>query len=105
MNPAEFTRNSLIDGLHAAIAIYQEEAVIEPVRQFIQKTELLSNDHFMKAWEVALKVIPDVCLEKQVLLDLRLAIDEIKAKVVYVQTEMAIGGKWADGFISIGISP
>lgn len=94
VSPADFTFTSAIDALHAVIAIYEEEQAIEPVRQFIKKTELLSNDQFMKAWEVALRAIPHIRDEKKripeekALADLWLAMDEIKAKVVYVQTEL-----------------
>lgn len=94
VNPGDFSLTSLIDGLHAVIAIYQEEQAIEPVRQFLKKTELLSNDQFMKAWEVALRAIPHIgdeikrIPEEKALADLWLAMDEIKAKVVYVQTEL-----------------
>ncbi|WP_030008198.1 hypothetical protein [Picosynechococcus sp. NKBG042902] len=93
----EFALTSLIDGLHAVIAIYQEEKAIEPVRQFLKKTELLANDQFMKAWEVALKAIPHIRDEKKrlpeekALADLWLAMDEINAKVRYVTPEDAEG--------------
>ncbi|ANV85856.1 DNA methylase (plasmid) [Picosynechococcus sp. PCC 7003] len=93
VSPADFSFTSAIDALHAVIAIYQEEQAIEPVRQFIKKTELLANDQFMKAWEVALRAIPHIRDEKKripeekALADLWLAIDEIKAKVRYVTPE------------------
>ena len=97
VSPTDFSLTSLVDGLHAVIAIYQEEQSIEPVRQFLKKTELLSNDQFMRAWEVALKAIPHIGDEKKrlpeekALADLWLAMDEIKAKVRYVTPEDAEG--------------
>jgi len=54
----------------------------------------LSNDMFLRAWEVALKVIPAIAdakkriPEEKALADLWLAMDEIKAKVVYEQKEL-----------------
>jgi len=57
----------------------------------------LSNDLFMRSWEVALKVIPRIgderkrIPEEKALADLWLAMDEIKAKVVYVQPELELG--------------
>ncbi len=57
----------------------------------------------MRTFEVALKVIPSIkdekkrILEEKVLLDLWLAMDEIKAKVSYQQTEIPLdnqGDKW-----------
>jgi putative DNA methylase len=93
-NPDDFKLESLIDALHATIAIYQEEQTIEPVRRFLKATELINNDLFMRAWEVTLKVIPLIrdskkrIPEEQALADLWLAMDEIKAKVIYVQQEL-----------------
>jgi putative DNA methylase len=93
-NPDDFGLTSLVDALHATIAIYQEEQTIEPVRRFLRATELINNDLFMRAWEVTLKVIPLIrdskkrIPEEQALADLWLAMDEIKAKVVYVQQEL-----------------
>jgi adenine-specific DNA methylase len=90
VSPTDFSFTSAVDALHAVIAIYLEEQSIEPVRQFLIKTELLSNDAFMKAWEVVLKAIPLIRDEKKripeekALADLWLAMDEIKAKVRYV---------------------
>ena len=96
----EFSARYLIDGLHAIIAIYLEEQTIEPVRRFMKATGLVSNDMFMRAWEVALRVIPHISdprkriPEEKALADLWLAMDEIKAKVVYVQPELDfIGGQ------------
>jgi putative DNA methylase len=96
-NPDDFVLTSLVDALHATIAIYQEEQTIEPVRRFLRSTELINNDLFMRAWEVTLKVIPLIrdskkrIPEEQALADLWLAMDEIKAKVIYVQQELDLG--------------
>ncbi|WP_088889967.1 DUF1156 domain-containing protein [Leptolyngbya ohadii] len=93
----EFSARHLIDALHAIITLYQEEQAIEPVRRFLKSTGLLSNDLFMRSWEVALKVIPRIgderkrIPEEKALADLWLAMDEIKAKVVYVQPELDLG--------------
>ncbi|MEH1964874.1 MAG: DNA methylase [Nostoc sp.] len=90
----EFSARYLVDGLHAIIALYQEEDNTEPVRRFLKNTGLVSNDLFMRTFEVALKVIPRIGDEKKrlpeekALLDLWLAMDEIKAKVSYVQPEI-----------------
>jgi adenine-specific DNA methylase len=92
----EFSGRYLVDGIHAIIAIYQAEENTEPVRRFIKNTGLVSNDAFMRAFEVALKVIPHIkdekkrILEEKALLDLWLAMDEIKAKVSYQQTEIPL---------------
>jgi putative DNA methylase len=92
----EFSARYLVDGLHAIIALYQEEENTEPVRRFMKNTGLVSNDLFMRTFEVALKVIPRIGDEKKripeekSLLDLWLAMDEIKAKVSYVQTELTL---------------
>ncbi|MBD2151076.1 DUF1156 domain-containing protein [Pseudanabaena sp. FACHB-1277] len=94
----EFSARYLIDGLHAITAIYLEEQTIEPVRRFIKATGLLSNEMFMRAWEVALRVIPHISdprkriPEEKALADLWLAMDEIKAKVSYVQPELDLSG-------------
>jgi putative DNA methylase len=88
----EFSARYLVDGLHAIIALYQEEENTEPVRRFLKNTGLVSNDLFMRTFEVALKVIPRIGDEKKripeekALLDLWLAMDEIKAKVSYLLT-------------------
>ena len=90
----EFSARYLIDGLHAIIAIYLEEQTIEPVRRFMKATGLVSNEMFMRAWEVALRVIPHISdprkriPEEKALADLWLAMDEIKAQVSYVQPEI-----------------
>lgn len=92
----EFSPRYLVDGLHAIITLYQEEGNTEPVRRFLKNTGLVSNDLFMRTFEVALKVIPRITDEKKripeekALLDLWLAMDEIKAKVSYVQTELPL---------------
>lgn len=97
-NPDEFSAAALIDGLHAVIALYLEEQSIDPVRRFLKATGLLSNDLFMRAWEVALKAIPHIgderkrMVEEKALADLWLAMDEIQAKVVYVQPELEFEG-------------
>ncbi|MHC5854845.1 DUF1156 domain-containing protein, partial [Nostoc sp.] len=92
----EFSARYLVDGLHAIIALYQEEDNTEPVRRFLKNTGLVSNDLFMRTFEVALKVIPRIgdekkrLTEEKALLDLWLAMDEIKAKVSYVQPELSL---------------
>ncbi|MBW4588294.1 DUF1156 domain-containing protein [Aetokthonos hydrillicola Thurmond2011] len=92
----EFSARYLVDALHAIISLYQEEGNTEPVRRFMKNTGLVSNDLFMRTFEVALKVIPRIGDEKKripeekALLDLWLAMDEIKAKVSYVQTELPL---------------
>lgn len=100
----DFSARYLIDALHAIITLYLEEGTIEPVRRFLKSTGLLSNDLFMRSWEVALKVIPRIGDEKKripeekALADLWLAMDEIKAKVVYVQPELEFEGQQALDF-------
>jgi putative DNA methylase len=94
----EFSARYLIDGLHAIIAIYLEEQTIEPVRRFMKATGLLSNEMFMRSWEVALRVFSSMkdyrknIPEAKALADLWLAMDEIKAKVIYVQPEIDFTG-------------
>ncbi len=62
----------------------------------MKSTGLVSNDLFMRSFEVALKVIPRIGDEKKriseekVLSDLWLAMDEIKAKVSYKQIELPL---------------
>lgn len=93
---SEFSARYLVDGLHAIITLYLEEQSIEPVRRFMKATGLVSNDMFMRCIEVALKVIPKIgherkrIPEEKALADLWLAMDEIKAKVVYVQSELEL---------------
>jgi len=99
VNPQDFTITYLVDGLHAIIGLYQEDGDIQIVREFMKKTALTDNDNFMRAIEVALKVIPRIGDEKKripeekALLDLWLAMDEIKAKVVYQQMEIQFEGQ------------
>ncbi|MEG3925301.1 DUF1156 domain-containing protein [Microcoleus sp. T3_D1] len=98
-NPQDFSITYLVDGLHAIIGLYQEDGDIQIVREFMKKTALTDNDNFMRAIEVALKVIPRIGDEKKripeekALLDLWLAMDEIKAKVVYQQMEIPFEGQ------------
>jgi putative DNA methylase len=62
----------------------------------MKSTGLVSNDLFMRSFEVALKVIPRIgdekkrILEEKYLLDLWLSMDEIKAKVSYKQIELPL---------------
>ena len=99
VNPQEFALTYLVDGLHAIIALYQEDGDIQIVREFMKKTNLTDNDNFMRAIEVALKVIPRTKDEKKripeekALSDLWLVMDEIKAKVSYKQMEMTFEGQ------------
>lgn len=88
VNPQDFTMKYLIDGLHALIAVYEDEENLEAVRQFLKKTGLNSNDLLTKCIEIAFKVIPDSMKEKQTLINLWLGIDEIKSKVQYFQSEV-----------------
>jgi len=99
VNPQEFTMTYLVDGLHAIIALYQEDGDIQIVREFMKKANLMENDNFMRAIEVALKVIPRIGDEKKripeekALSDLWLVMDEIKAKVVYQQMDIPFEGQ------------
>lgn len=96
---SDFSARYLIDALHAITTLYLEEDSIDPVRRFLKTTGLLSNDLFMRAWEVALKVIPRIgderkrIPEEKALADLWLAMDEIKAKVTYIQPELEFEGQ------------
>lgn len=96
LNESEFSNRYLVDGLHAIITLYLEEQSVQSVRRFMKATGLVSNDLFMKAIEVTLKVIPRIrderkrIPEEKALADLWLAMDEIKAKVVYVQPELEL---------------
>ncbi|MFM7191205.1 MAG: hypothetical protein ACKOX2_10360 [Microcystaceae cyanobacterium] len=87
-NPQDFTTNYLINGLHAVLAIYDEEENMMAVRQFMQKTGLISNDYFMKTLAIGLQVIPTKVKEKESLTNLWLGIDAIKEKVIYQQTQL-----------------
>ncbi|MEG4487603.1 DUF1156 domain-containing protein [Microcoleus sp. D2_18a_B4] len=99
VNPQDFSITYLVDGLHAIIGLYQEDGDIQIVREFMKKTALTDNDNFMRAIEVALKVIPRIGDEKKripeekALLDLWLAMDEIKAKVIYQQIPLPFEGQ------------
>jgi len=99
VNTQDFSITYLVDGLHAIIGLYQEDGDIQIVREFMKKTALTDNDNFMRAIEVALKVIPRIGDEKKripeekALLDLWLAMDEIKAKVVYQQMPLPFEGQ------------
>ena len=96
LTDSEFSARYLVDGLHAIITLYLEEQSIEPVRRFMKATGLVSSDLFMRSLEVALKVIPRIgdkkkrIPEEKALADLWLAMDEIKAKVVYVQPALPL---------------
>jgi putative DNA methylase len=90
VNEQEFSARYLVDGLHAILAIYTEEQSIQLVRRFMKTTGLVSNDMFMKTMEVAFKVLPETVPEQKALLDLWLAMDEIKAKVVVEQMELPL---------------
>ena len=96
LNESEFSNRYLVDGLHAIITLYLEEQSVQSVRRFMKATGLVSNDLFMKVIEVTLKVIPRIrderkrIPEEKALADLWLAMDEIKAKVLYVQPELEL---------------
>ena len=93
MNEQEFSARYLVDGLHAILAIYKEEQNIQLVRRFMKNTGLVTNDLFMKTIEIAFKVIPETVPEHEALLNLWLAMDEIKAKVVVEQLELNLEGQ------------
>jgi putative DNA methylase len=93
----DFTPRYIVDALHAVIAIYDEGQNLQGVRRFMRETGLVSNDLFMKAFEVALKVIPKKIEEHQTLLALHLGMDEIKAKVIYVQESLDVGEEIGQG--------
>jgi len=63
-----------------------------------QVAGLISNDLFMRALEVALRVIPRIrdgkkrIPEEKALADLWLAMDEIQARVTYEQQELDLEG-------------
>jgi putative DNA methylase len=80
----------LIDGLHAIMAIYEEEQNPQLVRNFLKNTGLISNEMLMKTIEIAFKVIPKNTNEHNTLTSLWLSMDEIKAKVVYEQTRLSL---------------
>jgi hypothetical protein len=98
VNPSEFGLTYLVDGLHAVIAIYEEEESVTPVRRFMEVTGLVSNDLFMRTIEVMFRVFDSIgeakkqIPEYRALLDLWLAMDEIKGKVkIYDQLELPLG--------------
>jgi putative DNA methylase len=86
----EFSHRYVIDGLHAVMAIYEEDQNLMAVRRFMKETGLTTNEMFMKAFEVALDVLPKSTDEYKILLNLRLGMDEIQAKVPYQQTEIPL---------------
>ena len=90
VNEQDFSALHLVDALHAIIAIYEEEESPQLVRRFMRNTGLVSNEMLMKTLEVAFKVIPQNALEHKALVSLRLAMDEIKAKVVVEQMELPL---------------
>jgi putative DNA methylase len=87
---AHFNPAYLIDGLHAIMAIYEEEQNPQLVRNFLKNTGLISNEMLMKTIEIAFKVIPKNTNEHSTLTSLWLSMDEIKAKVVYEQTRLSL---------------
>jgi adenine-specific DNA methylase len=87
---AHFNPAYLIDGLHAIMAIYEEEQNPQLVRNFLKNTGLISNEMLMKTIEIAFKVIPKNTAEHSILTSLWLSMDEIKAKVVYEQTRLSL---------------
>nr|WP_319421494.1 hypothetical protein [Pleurocapsa sp. FMAR1] len=80
----------LIDGLHAIMAIYEEEQNPQLVRNFLKNTGLINNEMLMKTIEIAFKVIPKSASEHKTLTSLWLSMDEIKAKVIYEQTRLSL---------------
>jgi putative DNA methylase len=86
----EFSLRHVIDGLHAVMAIYEEDQNLMAVRRFMKETGLTNNEMFMKAFEVALSVLPTSTDEYKILLNLRLGMDEIQAKVLYQQEEIIL---------------
>ncbi len=91
LNEAEFFSPHLVDALHIIIAIYEEEHNPQLVRRFMQNTGLIDSDALMKTMEIALKVFPTSTSEYATLVSLRLAMDEIKAKVVVEQLSLSYG--------------
>ena len=88
---SDFSSLYLVDSLHALIAIYEEEHNPQLVRRFMQNTGLIDSDALMKTMEIALKVFPTSTSEYDALVSLRLAMDEIKAKVVVEQLSLSYG--------------
>ncbi|WP_309745228.1 DUF1156 domain-containing protein [Chamaesiphon sp. OTE_20_metabat_361] len=88
---SDFSSLYLVDSLHALIAIYEEGHNPQLVRRFMQNTGLMESDALMKTMEIALKVFPTSTSEYDALVSLRLAMDEIKAKVVVEQLSLSYG--------------
>lgn len=88
---SDFSSLYLVDALHALIAIYEEEHNPQLVRRFMQNTGLMESDALMKTMEIALKVFPTSTSEYDALVSLRLAMDEIKAKVIVEQLSLSYG--------------
>jgi putative DNA methylase len=86
---SDFSSLYLVDSLHALIAIYEEEHNPQLVRRFMQNTGLMESDALMKTMEIALKVFPTSTSEYDALVSLRLAMDEIKAKVIVEQLTLS----------------
>ncbi|WP_026102384.1 DUF1156 domain-containing protein [Pleurocapsa sp. PCC 7319] len=80
----------LIDGLHAIMAIYEEEQNPQLVRNFLKQTGLINQEMLMKTIEIAFKVMPKNTNEHKTLTSLWLSMDEIKEKVVYEQTKLSL---------------
>ena len=80
----------LIDGLHAIMAIYEEEQNPQLVRNFLKQTGLINQEMLMKTIEIAFKVMPKNTDEHKTLTSLWLSMDEIKEKVVYEQTKLSL---------------
>jgi adenine-specific DNA methylase len=91
VDESDFSSLYLVDSLHALIAIYEEEHNPQVVRRFMQNTGLMESDALMKTMEIALKVFPTSTSEYAALVSLRLAMDEIKAKVVVEQLSLSYG--------------
>ncbi|WP_072619185.1 DUF1156 domain-containing protein [Spirulina major] len=91
VNDEDFSGQYLVDGLMAAIAIYDEEENLQILRRFLKNTGLLENDYFIKTLEVAFRVLPQSTPEYQTLLNIWLGMEEIKAKVVVEQLELNLG--------------
>jgi putative DNA methylase len=91
VDESDFSSLYLVDALHALIAIYEEEHNPQLVRRFMQNTGLMESDALMKTMEIALKVFPTSTSEYAALVSLRLAMDEIKAKVVVEQLSLSYG--------------
>lgn len=91
VDESDFSSLYLVDSLHALIAIYEEEHNPQLVRRFMQNTGLMESDALMKTMEIALKVFPTSTSEYDALVSLRLAMEEIKAKVIVEQLSLSYG--------------